>query len=206
MNIPKTLRQLAGLAKPTAVLRTTTALVLIDIQRDYFGDKLIIPAGEAAVQKAAELLAWARRNRLMVVHVQHQMPRADSPMFTPGTNGIEFHPAVTPTDGERIVVKHFPSSFTQTELNDRLKERGIETLVLCGLMTHLCVDTTARSALEHGYRTIIARDACATRDLPNPEGNGVIPHAAIHAATLAALADRFADVMTTAEITSLTME
>ena len=202
----KTLRQWAGLVRPTALAQARTALVIIDIQQDYFRDKLVIPDGKIAVENAARLLAWARRGGLAVVHIQQQAMKPGGPLFAPDSSGIEFLPAVTPAAGELIVVKHFPSSFTQTDLQNKLRERNIDTLILCGLMTHMCVDTTARGALEYGYRVIIAHDACATRDLPGLDGNTVIPHSTIHTATLAALADRFADLMAVNEITELTLE
>jgi nicotinamidase-related amidase len=201
----KTLRQWAGLTRPTAITKAKTALVLIDIQQEYFRDKLIIPDGAPTVENATRLLVWARQNHMTVVHIQQQAAKPGGPLFAPDSSGIEFHPSVTPAASELVVVKHFPSSFTQTDFHTRLQEHGIETLILCGLMTHMCVDSTARGALEYGYRVILARDACATRDLPAPEGDTVLSHSVIHTATLAALADRFADVMTAEEIAKLAM-
>jgi nicotinamidase-related amidase len=202
----KTLRQWAGLARPTVLAQAGTALVIIDIQQDYFRDKLVIPDGKIAVENAARLLAWARRRGLTVVHIQQQAMKPGSPLFAPDSSGIEFHPAVAPAAGEWIVVKHFPSSFTQTDLQNKLRERNIDTLILCGLMTHMCVDSTARGALEYGYRVIVVHDACASRDLPGLDGNTAIPHSTIHTVTLAALADRFADIMTVNEITELPLK
>ncbi len=206
VTITKSLRQWAGLAKPTTLTKAATALVIIDVQQDYFCDKLILPNGEAAVKNAARLLAWARERKLTIIHIQQQALKPGSPLFAPDSSGIEFHPAVAPAAGELVVVKHFPSSFAQTNLRDKLRERNIDTLILCGLMTHMCVDTTARGALEYGYRAIVAHDACATRDLPAHDGKSIVPHSVIHTSTLAALADRFADVMAVEEITGLTVE
>jgi nicotinamidase-related amidase len=199
----KTLRQWAGLARPSTLAKARTALVIIDIQQDYFRDKLVLPDGKAAVENAARLLAWARERGLAVIHIQQQALKPGSPLFAPDSTGSEFHPAVIPAAGELVVVKHFPSSFTQTDLGEKLQELNIETLILCGLMTHMCVDTTARGALEYGYRVIVAHDACASRDLPGLDGHTTIPHSIIHSSTLAALADRFADVMAVKEIIEL---
>lgn len=206
MSEPKTLRQWAGLARPENVRRAATALVVIDMQQDYFSGKLIIPDGEKALRHAAKLLAWAREQGILVAHIQQQSMKPGSPLFSCDSPLTAFHETVAPLAGELVVVKHFPSSFTKTELHERLQEKGIATLVLCGLMTHMCVSTTARGALELGYGVVIASDACASRDLPSQTGGGVIPHSVIHEAALAALGDRFAEIMTTGEITGLAVE
>jgi nicotinamidase-related amidase len=71
-------------------------------------------------------------------------------------------------------------------------------LIVVGFMTHMCVSTTVRSALDHGYRCTVVAAACGTRDLPDGRG-GVIPAEVVHRANLAALADRFAKVVETVE-------
>ncbi|HEX2986988.1 MAG TPA: isochorismatase family protein, partial [Chloroflexota bacterium] len=107
-----------------------------------------------------------------------------------------------PQDGETVIEKTLPCSFDRTTLHDFLQLRGISVLILAGLMTHMCVETTARGALPLGYAVIVAADACASRDLPSFDGQ-VIPHQEVHRNALAAMADRFADVLLTDDVVKL---
>jgi nicotinamidase-related amidase len=93
-----------------------------------------------------------------------------------------------------VIAKGLPNAFAGTALDERIRATGRKELILIGFQTHMCISATARSALDHGYRTTIVASACATRDLPNPLG-GVTPAEVLHAATLSALADRFAVVV-----------
>lgn len=199
-----TLRARAGIAPLDALDPAHTALVLIDLQEEYFADgALPLPDGPAALAHAAELLGWARASGLRIVHVQHVAPSERSLLFTPGTSAIALRPEVAPREGEAVVVKHLPSSFVGTALHEALGAQGVDTLVLAGLMAHMCVSSTARDALSLGYRAVVASDACATRDLPDATGSGTLSHRHIHQAALAALADRFAEVATTSAIAAL---
>ena len=203
MTAPKTLRQSAGLLQPEQISSAKTALILIDIQNDYFNPAALpIPQGPRVVQQSTALLDWADENSVLVIHVQHVSPNPKSPLFAIGSHGAEIHPGVSPRPEHRLVSKTMPSSFTGTGLNEILRKQNIETLILGGMMTHMCVDSTARHALHLGYKVIIAADACATRDWRSPTGD-IMPADTIHAVSLAALADRFADVITTKEICSL---
>lgn len=195
MSAPVTLRQLAGIAPTIGIEPAKTALVLIDIQMEYFeGGALPLPGGESAAANAASLLGWARKHGIHVVHVRHLAKSQASPFCPPGSPRAEFHPVVAPRHGEKVVTKHFPSSFCGTDLHEWLGTQGVDTLVIAGNMTHMCVGTTTRDALPLGYRVVLASDACATRDLPAADGDGVMTACEVQRATLAALADRFADV------------
>jgi nicotinamidase-related amidase len=199
---PKSLRQIAGLRQPGTVDPATTALILIDIQMDYFRpEKLLIPDGARVVERAAALRDWAGERGIAVVHIQ-QVSGAASPIFAAGTDGIAIHPDLAPRDGETVIVKTLPSSFDRTDLHALLQECGVKTLILAGLMTHMCVETTCRGALPLGYAVIVAADATASRDLPAFDGS-VIPHAEVHRNALAAMGDRFADVLSTEAILGL---
>lgn len=201
--MPRTLRQWAGLAPVTTLDEATTALLLIDFQEEYFKGSLPLSEGPSALARAERLLAWARNRGLGVLHVQHVAPSADSPLFAPGSPPVALRREVAPREGEAVIQKTLPSSFAGTPLHATLQDKGIRTLVLGGLMTHMCVSSTARAALSFGYRVIVVSDACATRDLPSAIGPGAIDHASIHAAALAALADRFADVLASEELMRL---
>lgn len=144
----------------------STALILIDLQNDYFpGGAMELVGADAAVAQAAALLQSFRKRALPVFHIQHIAQRAGATFFLPGTPGAETHPAVKPADGEAVIVKHFPNSFRETGLQDQLRAINATRLVLAGMMTHMCVDTTVRAAADLGYQCVLAGDACATRNL-----------------------------------------
>ena len=95
------------------------------------------------------------------------------------------------------MIKHRPNSFLQTDLQERLSAESVEQLVVCGMMSHMCIDTSVRAARNHGYDITLLHDACATRDL---SWNGkTIPAATVHEAFMAALHGAFADVRTTGD-------
>jgi len=142
------------------------ALLLIDIQNDYFpGGAMELVGSVEAGQRAAMLLAAFRRKGLPVIHVQHISTRPGATFFLPDTQGAEIHECVAPQEGETIVRKHFPNSFRETPLLEHLRSRNITGLVIAGMMTHMCVDTTTRAAADLGFACQLAHDACATRAL-----------------------------------------
>lgn len=191
----KTLRQWGGAAPCTTLERRRTALLLVDFQEEYFeSGRLPLPDARKALGQAEALLAWARKEGLAVVHVQHVAASEQSPLFTPGSAQVALRPELAPLGSESVIRKALPSSFVGTSLHDGLSSRGVTTLVIAGLMTHMCVSSTARDALSLGYEVLVAGDACASRDLPAPFDRAPLSHALVHGAALAALADRFADV------------
>lgn len=174
------------------------ALVLIDIQNDYFPDgKWALEGMDAAATNAARLLTAARDAGELVVFVRHEFPSADAPFFAPGTPGAEIHGKVERAEGEPVVLKHHVNSFRETELQKILDEQGIEEVVICGAMSHMCIDAGARAASDLGYRCTVIHDACATRD---QEFDGKqVPAADVHAAFMAALGFAYATVQSTEE-------
>lgn len=142
------------------------ALILIDIQNDYFpGGTMELVGAEAAAAQAAKLVHAFRQQSRPIFHVQHVAKRPGATFFLPGTKGAEIHAAVVPAEGEAVVVKHFPNSFRETTLLDRLRCVDASQLVFAGMMTHMCVDTTVRAAADLGFQCFLAGDGCATRDL-----------------------------------------
>jgi nicotinamidase-related amidase len=177
----------------------TTALVVIDIQNDYFADGgMVLEGSAAAADNASRLLARFRARRLPVVHVQHLMARPNAGYLVPGTSGAQIHASVAPLPGETVIVKHFPNSFRATALLETLQGIGAERLVIAGMMTHMCVDTTVRAAFDLGFKCTLAHDACATRALKF--GAVQVPAAQVHAAFVASLHGLFADARAAAEI------
>lgn len=163
-----------------------TALLIVDIQKDYFPNgKFPLVEPLAAAQKAYQLLQCFREHGEKHVHIQHISTRPDAAFFIRGDEGSDIHDAVAHFEGEPIVYKHYPNAFRETNLLEMLREWKIERAIVTGMMTHLCVDATARAAADFGFELWVAEDACATRDL---EFNGTtIPAEQVHKAFLAAL-------------------
>jgi nicotinamidase-related amidase len=174
------------------------ALVLIDVQNDYFpGGKWPLSGIESAADNAARLLAAARKAGDLVVHVRHEFPSVEAPFFAPGSEGAKIHSKVRSLDGEPVVLKHHVNSFRETDLKAILDHHGVEEVVICGAMSHMCVDAGARAASDLGYKCIVVHDACATRD-QEFEGT-VVPAADVHAAFMAALPFGYARLVSTEE-------
>ena len=177
----------------------TTALILIDIQNDYFpGGAMELVGCAAAAQQARTLLDAFRERQLPVFHVRHIAARPGSTFFLPDTAGAEIHELVAPQPGEMVLVKHFPNSFRDTGLLLALEESSVDNLVICGMMTLMCVDATVRAAFDFGLSCTVAGDACATKALLF---NGdEIPAKEVHGAFLAALGGVYAQVSTVREV------
>jgi nicotinamidase-related amidase len=175
-----------------------TALLVIDIQKDYFpGGKFPLVNPEAAAKKAYELLQCFREHGERHVHIQHISLEPDASFFIKGDSGSDIHDIVAHFEGEPIIYKHEPNSFLNTELLELLKSWEIERVVICGMMTHMCVDATTRAASDFGFQVIVADDACATRDLKYDDT--VIPADQVHKSFLAALKS-YGKVMKTEEV------
>jgi nicotinamidase-related amidase len=171
----------------------TTALVLIDLQNDYFpGGAMELVGAEDAVAQARVLLEAFRARALPVFHVQHLAKRPGATFFVPGTPGANVHEAVQPSTGETVITKHFPSSFRETTLLENLRAVQASKLVVAGMMTHMCVDTSVRAAADLGFECLLAQDGCATRTLQF-SGHEVDARQ-VQLAYLAALNDMFARV------------
>lgn len=174
------------------------ALLIIDVQNDYF------PQGRWELHKAnevlanvKELLAYYRKNNLPVYHVQHIAPEG-APFFEVGTSGVEIHSEVSPFEGEKLIQKNYPSSFLKTNLREELEKDGITNLTVCGMMTHMCIDTTVRAAQDFGYGVRLVDDACTTKDL---EVKGqVIDAETVHNTYMGSLAQGFAEIFNTQDI------
>jgi nicotinamidase-related amidase len=179
----------------------TRALVVVDIQNDYFpGGANPLDGPEAAAGNARSLLDAFRASGEQIVHVKHVWDAPDALYLRPGTPGGEINDAVTPGPGEAVVEKAFPNAFLETPLDRRLKDAGVDQLLVCGMMTSMCVDATVRAAVDLGYEVAVAHDACATMALEF--GGRRIAAADVHAAFLAALADGYATVAPAADLVS----
>jgi nicotinamidase-related amidase len=175
------------------------ALLIIDIQNDYFPGGAMELAGSArAGEQAGTLLRAFRKRKLPVIHVRHISTRPGATFFLPDTPGAQIHGSVTPAAGEALFQKHFPNSFRETPLLEHLRAHQITQLVIGGMMTHMCVDTTVRAAFDLGFQCTLAHDACATKSLSF--GGMTVPPEQVQAAYLAAIHGTFAQVLSVEDI------
>ena len=175
------------------------ALLIVDLQNDYFpGGKWELNNTEAAAGNAATLLQRFRDKGWPIVHIRHEFPTEDAPFFAPGSQGAQIHTTVKNEEGEPVVVKHQINCFHQTDLKNILDELGVSDVVICGAMSHMCVDAATRAAADMGFNCAVAHDACATRDL---EFNGtIVPAEQVHAAYMSALGFGYANVKSTSDL------
>jgi nicotinamidase-related amidase len=175
-----------------------TALLLIDIQNDYFPNgRMPLEKSLETSQKAKDVLHLYRNNKLPIVHIQHISTRPDAVHFLPCTKGVEFHEDVTPLKNEVIIKKHYPNSFKDTSLLNYLTKNKINHLVIAGMMTHMCIDATVRAAYDAGFSCTVLHDACATKNLEF--NNMIIPAQSVHNAFIAALQTTYATITTVRE-------
>ncbi len=172
------------------------AVIFVDIQNDYFpGGKWTLHGIEAAADNAAKLLAAARKKGDLVVHIRHEFPGADAPFFAAGSEGAKINAKVQNLENEKVVLKHHINSYRETELKSILDEHGIEEVVICGAMSHMCIDAVARASNDFGYKVNVVHDACASRDLEL--NNETIPAPQVHAAFMSALGFGYATLLST---------
>lgn len=176
----------ASLAPPAL---SEAAVLVIDAQNEYVDGALALPGVEAALAQIAGLLERARQAGAPVVHVAHKGKPGGA--FDRAAARGQIAQVASPVAGEPVVEKGLPNGFAGTDLNDRLRGTGRNSLIVTGFMTHMCVSSTVRAALDLGFSSTVVAAAAATRALPLP-GGGVIQAADLHAASLAALGDRFA--------------
>lgn len=193
---PKTLLQLAGADLAPARLEDAV-LLLIDMQNEYLDGPIAVPEAGPAIDAAGRLLAAARAAGAPVLHIAHR--GRPGGLFDRAAERGRLVAALTPAVGEAVIEKPLPNAFAATDLAERIAATGRRELLLAGFMTHMCVSSTARAALDLGYRVTIAGDACGARDLPDGRG-GALPARLVHDVALAALADRFAIVARTEDL------
>lgn len=177
---------------------THQALIVVDIQNDYFPDgKWPLAGVEQAADNAARVIERARRNGDLVVHIRHETLAEDAPFFVPGTEGAALHPKARNLVEETVVVKHFMNPYRETELKAMLDAHHIEKVTVIGNMSHMCIDAVTRASDDFGFEATVVHDACATHDL---EFRGVkVPAVQVHAAFMAALQFGYAQVVSTQE-------
>lgn len=177
----------------------TTTLLLIDIQNDYFpGGAMELVGSPQAGARAGKLLHAFRQKSLPIIHVQHISTRPGASFFLPDTAGVQIHECVAPHAGETVLQKNFPNSFRETPLLEHLRRHEVTRLVIAGMMTQMCIDTSTRAAADLGFQCLLAHDACATKALSF--GGSTVSAENVQTAFLAALNGLFARVLSVEEI------
>ncbi len=173
-----------------------SGLVIVDIQNDYFpGGKMPLKDVQQAAEHAWALLEVFRERGQPTFHIQHVFENDDAPFFVHHTEGIELNDCIAPREGEPVVVKHHPNSFRDSSLLDEIKKSGVQELVICGAMSHMCIDATTRAAADLGYDCTLIHDACATCDVQFEDKT--IPADQVHGAFMSALGWGYAKLLST---------
>jgi len=171
-----------------------TALILVDLQNDYFPDGSMELVGmDAAGAKASQLLGFFRERKWPTFHIQHISMQKGATFFLPDTDGVDIHESIEPLPDDVVVQKHYPNSFRETDLYEHLSAAAIQRVVICGAMSHMCIDATTRAAADLGFGCMVVHDACATRNLEF-EGR-TIPAEDVHGAFMSALGSAYAKVL-----------
>jgi len=174
------------------------ALIVIDLQNDYFGGgNMELVNIDATLKKTNKLIQFAREQRYKIFIIQHFAAKGAS-FFAPKTKGVEINKDLDIQSGI-IISKNYPNSFRETKLHEELQANNIDSIIICGAMSHMCIDTTVRAGFDLGYKIELASDACATRDLEFKDE--IIKAKDVHNSFMTALGSAFCEVRDTNEIT-----
>ncbi|MED1116099.1 cysteine hydrolase family protein [Bacillus paramycoides] len=160
------------------------ALIVIDVQAGMYTAGMPVHNGEKLLETLQGLIQECRSKSIPVIYVQHNGPK-DHPLEK-GTDGWKVHAAIAPQEGDSIVEKTTPDSFNKTNLNEVLQEKGIEHVIISGMQTQYCVDTTTRRAFSEGYKVTLVSDAHSTFDTDVLRAEDIVKH---HNVVLGSFAD-----------------
>ena len=174
------------------------ALLIIDVQNDYLpGGSFELVNSIQATENVSKLIKLFRESNQEVIYIQHLNLRQGATFFVPDSKGCEITELIKPKSDDKIIQKNFPNSFRNTELLDYLKSKSVEKLVVCGMMTQMCIDATVRAAKDLDFTITLVQDACATRDLMFKQE--IIKAEYIHKSFIAALNGLYAEIIDTKE-------
>lgn len=164
------------------------ALIVVDMQSAFVSGRDAIPHAERVLQRTEQLIAKARAADALIVQLQNDGPEGASD--EPGTPGWRLHLPVDTDRGEVVIRKLYDDGFEDTELEDLLRDEGVSSLALCGVMSEMCVSATARTALDLEFRVVLPHDAHGTYDIPAAEGiSDAVPAATVSRVAEWALGD-----------------
>jgi nicotinamidase-related amidase len=173
------------------------ALLVIDVQNEYFTGKLPVSYPENSLSKIINIMEVACESKIPVILVQHSAPQKDSRTFVKGTNEWELHDEIKVRKYDYLIEKSLPGSFTNTSLESILRDNEVETVVICGYMSQMCCDTTSRQAVHLGFSVEFLSDATGTLDISNYAGN--VKAEELHRSVLVTQAMRFSKVTSSDE-------
>lgn len=173
------------------------ALLVIDVQNEYFTGRLPVTYPEGSLGNILKAMDRAALADIPVAIIQHTAPSQDSPTFRKGSDGWKLHPEIEERKRDILIEKNLPGSFTGTELEKWLRDKGVSRVAICGYMTQMCCDTTARQAFHLGFQVDFLSDATGTLSMQNSAGS--ISASDLHRAVLVTMAAKFGRVMRTEE-------
>jgi nicotinamidase-related amidase len=150
------------------------ALLMIDVQLGMFAESDPVCNGEVLLTTISDLIARARTASIPIIYVQHS--GGENHLLHPSAPGWPIHPAIAPAERDLVIHKHHPDSFQETNLQHELEQRGIKHLIVAGIQTEYCVDTTCRRAYSLGYNVTLVQDAHSTWDTENLKATQIIAH------------------------------
>ncbi|SED86540.1 isochorismatase family protein [Streptomyces sp. TLI_105] len=176
------------------------ALVVVDVQSAFVTGDGAVPAADRLVDRTTDLIARARRDGAFIAHLQNDGPPGAED--EPHTPGWELHHPVEPGPAEVVIRKPHDDGFQETELGAVLTGAGVRAVAVCGVMSEMCVQATARTALALGYRVVVPHDAHATQDIPAAPGIGeAVPAATVSRVAAYALGSDAETTVTAADVT-----
>lgn len=179
-----------------------TALLLVDIQNIYFEEgPYLLYEPEIASANASKILEKFRDLDLPIIHIKHMFSSLENYSMEEKYL-LDFHKYVSPIDNEILLKKNFPNAFLHTELYNILKLKQIQHIVVVGMMSHMCIDTTVRAAKNYDLQVTVVGDACTTMSLNY--NNSSYDSVCVHNVYMAGLASGFANVISSKEFLSLT--
>ena len=179
---------------------TRKALIVIDLQNDYFKNgKMELYNIDTALKNTNRLIEFARNNKYEIFFIKHLANTNKATFFIPNSYGAELYKDLN-IQNDKIITKHYPNSFRETKLQKELENLNITSLIICGAMTHMCIDTTVRAGYDLGYNITLAHDACATKDLIF--NNQIIKAHYIQNGFISALDGTFCTALSTNDITN----
>lgn len=177
------------------------ALIVIDLQNDYFcGGNMELQEINKALIQTNKLIEYARKEKYKIYFVQHFATKDDATFFVKNTKGVELNKDLDIQD-DVIIEKNYPNSFRNTILKNELDKENISELIICGAMTHMCIDSSVRAAFDLGYKILVASDACTTKKLQFQDK--IIKAQDVHFAFMSALESVFCEVKETEQIINI---
>ncbi|TWT81011.1 Streptothricin hydrolase [Planctomycetes bacterium CA13] len=149
------------------------ALIVIDVQREYFDGALPVSYPSGHLDKILRVMDQANKasGKIPVAVVRHHQADPESPIFRLNSDMWQLHAEVEDRPRDLLIDKQLPGTFTGTELDRWLRSLGADTVSIVGYMTHMCCDTTARQAFHRGYKVEFLSDATGTLDVDNEAGS-----------------------------------